>query len=259
MRNLIDLAAAAWRHAGVRPVTFQLISAIGVVGRYAVDSDNMEIPEHRVPMAAALPLGYCEAKWICERLLDQTLHRQPARFRAMVVRPGQIARSRENGYWNPTEHFAFLVKSCQSLQVLPALQGRLQWVPVEDVAATVVELGLREGTVYPVYHVDNPVGQPWDAMLQTLALELGISEIVPLRDCVRRVRHSPLSMETENPALRLIDFLADNFERMSCGGLVPGTTQTRQHSVTLAALGPVPEELARKYVRAWKRSGFLAC
>lgn len=132
----------------------------------------------------------------------------------MVVRPGQIARSRENGYWNPVQHFAFLIKSAQSLQVFPALQGRLQWVPVEDVAATAVDLALHEGIIHPVYHIDNPVGQPWEAMVQTLASELEISELIPFEDWIRKVRRSPLSMETDNPALRVIDFLASNFEHV---------------------------------------------
>lgn len=260
LRKLLDLAAAANDQTG-KQITFQLISSIGVVGLHPVDGAYPEVPEISVPFTSVPRIGYCEAKWTCERILDETLRRHPLQFRTMVVRPGQIAGSRTSGYWNPVEHLAFLIKSAQSLGVFPALHGRLQWVPVDDVAATIVDLSMHDGEAFPVYHIDNPVGQPWEDMASLLARELGISEsdgmMVSFRDWIRKVRRSPLSMETDNPALRLIEFLEENFERMSCGGLVLGTERAREHSATLAAMGPVPAEVARGYVRAWKEMGFL--
>jgi malonyl CoA-acyl carrier protein transacylase/nucleoside-diphosphate-sugar epimerase/acyl carrier protein len=260
LRKMLDLAAASNHHSR-KQVTFQFISSIGVVGLYSIDGANPEVPETRVPISFVPQIGYCEAKWTCERILDETLRRHPMQFRAMVVRPGQIAGSRTSGYWNPVEHFAFLVKSAQTLRAFPALHGRLQWVPVDDVAATVVDLAMRDGEAFPVYHIDNPVGQPWEEIVPLLVRELGISgsdgTIVSFEDWIRRVRRSPLSMETDNPALRLVHFLEDNFERMSCGGLILGTERARNHSATLATMGPVPPEVVRGYMRAWKDSGFL--
>ncbi|KAI1190791.1 putative polyketide synthase [Nemania serpens] len=260
MRNLIDLAtsAALRRSSGRHVVTFQFVSSISVVGRYSgLDPSSPEVPEQGMPMSAVLPLGYCEAKWTCEQILEETLGRFPERFRAMVVRPGQIAGSRVSGYWNPIEHLPFLIKSSESLGALPALRGRLQWVAVEDVAGTMADLLLREGDVYAVYHIDNPVGQPWETMVRILAEELAISEIVPFAEWVRMVRRSPLAARTDNPAVQLIQFVSRDFEHMSCGGIVMGTARTREHSPTLATLGPIPDDVARKFVRAWKRSGFL--
>jgi hypothetical protein len=56
-------------------------------------------------------------------MLDETLHEFPDRFRAMMVRIGQIAGARGSGYWNQVEHFAFMVKSAQTLRVLPVFGG----------------------------------------------------------------------------------------------------------------------------------------
>lgn len=83
--------------------------------------------------------------------------------------------------------------------------------------------------------------------------------ILPFRDWIKRVRTSPLVPETENPTARngMADFLEKNFERMSCGGLVLDTQRAREHSVTIAAEGPVSEEVVGRYVEAWKRMGFL--
>lgn len=265
MRNLLDLARDIVvggdnpdKHHAV--VGFQLVTSIGVVAKAGIP----QVPEGRVPIASVLPTGYCEGKWVCERMLDETLHRYPALFRAMVVRPGQIAGSSKSGFWNPVEHFAFVVKSAQSLGVWPDLDGRMQWVPVDQSAAAMAEL-LYIGSEAaapepsPVYHIDNPVGQSWKDMSPVLASALGVPPegILPFRDWLRRVSRSPLS-ERENPAAQIIDFLDRNFERMSCGGLILDTAKAQEHSKTMAGLGPVSSEVAKGYVRAWKDMGFLA-
>jgi hypothetical protein len=105
---------------------------------------------------------------------------------------------------------------------------------------------------YPVYHIDNPVDQRWKDMSPVLAAALDIPPhaIIPFKTWIQKVRRSPLLLETENPAARLVDFLDDHFERMSCGGLVLDTTKAKEHSETMAKQGPVSPELARLYVAA---------
>lgn len=259
LKELINFAVAAYHQHGTR-ITSQFISSIGVAGYDLVDVTHLEVAEVSVPITSVPPVGYCEAKWTCERILDKTLHQHQQRFRTMVVRPGQISGSSSNGYWNPIEHFVFLVKSSQTLRVFPALQGRLQWAPVDAVANTIVDLAMREGDAYPIYHVDNPVCQPWEEMVSLLVKELRIPKenVIPFSEWVRRVKRSPLREETENPALRVIDFLEKNFVRMSCGELILGTSRSKEHSSTLAELGPVSAEVARRYIRAWKEAGFLS-
>lgn len=101
-------------------------------------------------------------------MLEETLQRYPTLFRAFVSRPGQIAGSAVSGFWNPVEHFASLVRSAQALRVWPDLDGTLMWMPVGRCARVMVELlalgaGRAHGiSPYPVYHVDNPVGQPME-------------------------------------------------------------------------------------------------
>ncbi|KAI1098222.1 hypothetical protein F4804DRAFT_350683 [Jackrogersella minutella] len=259
LRNLLDLAREMALRDKTLRIGFQLVSSIGVVGH----AGEPRVIERRVPMDAVLHIGYCEAKWTCERMLDETLHKFPSRFRTMVVRPGQIAGSRTSGFWNPVEHFVFLVKSSQSLRAWPDFDGVLQWVPVNDVADTMVDLlAIGEADApepYPVYHIDNPIGQPWKQMSPILAdaLDIPPNRILPFRDWVKLVRRAPLQVDTENPASRLIDFLANDFERMSCGGLILDTTKVKEHSKTMATEGPVSAEVARLYVTAWKKMGYL--
>ncbi|RKU46329.1 Type I Iterative Polyketide synthase (PKS) [Coniochaeta pulveracea] len=266
MRNLIDLARdiSLVRAQGFR-CTFQLVSSIAVVGHYSLTTASTKgavmVPEERVTVESVLPNGYGEAKYVCECMLDATLHQHPDRFRAMVVRLGQVAGSRITGYWNPAEHLAFLLKSSQTLRLLPGLDGDLCWTPLEDVAGTLADLALRppDQDVHPVYHVDNPVRQQWSDMLPVLAQALGIPEgnVVPFKDWVRRVRSFPGVVERDNPAAMLVDFLDDNFVRMSCGGMLLDTKKSCEHSPTLAAVCPVSVDVAMRYVQVWKERGFL--
>ncbi|KAL1884818.1 Type I Iterative PKS [Paecilomyces lecythidis] len=264
MRNLLDLA----REIAIAPgrdqvrVGFQFVSSIGVVGVPGAEKE-VSVPESRLPVSATVPIGYAEAKWVCEALLDETLAKFPELFRPHVTRPGQIAGSTTSGYWNTTEHLPFFIKSAQSLRAWPDLDGVLQWVPVDQSAAVMADLVLNPNASYPVYHVDNPVGQPWKDMNRVLARALGIPEstgFVPLKDWVRRVRTSPLVPETENPAARpgMPDWLETNFERMACGGLILDTKQAKEHSSTMAKeVGPVNAEIVSTFVNYWKSVGFL--
>ncbi|KAK8115534.1 hypothetical protein PG984_012036 [Apiospora sp. TS-2023a] len=221
------------------------------------------VPEQPMPMSAVMPSGYNEAKWTCERLLTDTLRRHPNLFRAHVARPGQISGSTASGFWNPVEHFAFVVKSAHALKAWPDLKGVMHWLPVDKSARVMVDLlniddAAAASEAHSVYHVDNPVGQPWNEMSKTLAgaLDIAAQDIVPFAEWIRRVRQSSLSA-AENPAVHLLGFLESHFERMACGGIVLDTEKSSQHSQTMAAEGPVSAEVARSYVASWREMGFL--
>ena len=257
MRNLIDFACDAMSR---RPESFkfgfQMVSSIGVVGHYGLGNGEKRtmVPEERVGIDSVLPNGYGDAKWGCERMLDETLHKHPDRFRTMAVRLGQIAGSNTSGYWNPMEHFGFVIKSSQTLNALPDVGGTVYWTPVDDIAKVLSDLVLSDRTPYPIYHIENPVGQPWPEMNAILADALNIPNLIPFAEWVERVRAAG---QRNNPAATLLDFLDDNYLRMSCGGLVLDVKNTLEHSKTLSALGPVSEELARKYIHIWKEIGFV--
>ena len=258
MRNLIDLACevSSQRPQGFK-FSFQMVSSIGVVGHYGLgNGEKTIVPEERVNIDSVLPNGYGDAKWGCERMLDETLHKYPNQFRTMAVRLGQIAGSKTSGYWNPMEHFGFLIKSSQTLNALPDLEGGLYWTPVNDIAGALSDLVLSARTPYSIYHIENPVGQPWREMTSILADALNIppQNVIPFEEWIERVRSAP---QRNNPASTLLDFLDDNFLRMSCGGLVLDTKNSLEHSKTLAAVGPVSEEVARKYIHIWREIGFL--
>ncbi|KAL3433416.1 hypothetical protein BDV09DRAFT_171928 [Aspergillus tetrazonus] len=265
MRNLLDLAYGISLQRPTEKVSFQFISSIATVGHWPIWTGKPSVPEERMAIESVLPTGYGDAKYICERMIDETLHKYPDRFRAMVVRPGQVAGSSTSGYWNTMEHFSFLVKSSQTLNALPNFDGVLSWTPVDVVASTLVDLLLlpEDKIPYPIYHIDNPVRQPWKEMNVVLADALHIprSNIIPFEKWIQRVKDYPRQVEGaegDNPAILLVDFLDNNFIRMSCGGLLLETKKSREHSKTLANLGPVSAETARLFIKSWIDMGFLS-
>lgn len=163
-------------------------------------------------------------------MLEHTQQRFKQQFRASIVRISQITGSQANGYWNSTEHFASLLKSSQLLQVIPDLPGTLSWCPVNEVAAVLGELLLKDGNQTQVYHIENPSRQPWATMVRTLANELNIrhKNIVPFEQWIAHVQQFPGTPD-ENPAIRLIQFFENDFLRMTCG-----------------------------YISSWKKSGLLS-
>lgn len=257
MRNLVDLAREA-SSVRTKPIRFQLISSIGTVGHRPLGSGDAHVLEERTQIEWVLPNGYGEAKYICERILDETLHQYSDRFEPMVIRPGQIAGSSVSGYWNHNEHLPAIIKSAQTLKLLPDFQGILSWTPVDAVAGAIVDMLLTAKKPQPVYHIDNPIRQPWVDMITLLANELRVprSNIVSFAEWIQRVKSFSGSAE-DNPAVRGADWLEDNFERMSCGGLLLDTIKARDHSTTLAGVGAVDDIVTRGYIIRWREKGFL--
>ena len=147
MQNLIELARenCCRRNPRGPRIGFQFISSIATVGYYPLWSREARVPEERVTAESVMPTGYGDAKLVCERMLDETLHKYPDRFRPMAVRIGQIAGSKTSGYWNPVEHLAFLIKSSQTLKVLPDFEGVRSFLKKK--AAIILMLCYPTGTV----------------------------------------------------------------------------------------------------------------
>ena len=96
-------------------------------------------------------------------------------------------------------------------------------------------------------------------MISLFADELDIprANVVPFDKWVHAVRQFPGSAEKDNPAAWLTDFWDNHFVRVSRGELILDTSNSEEHSHTLASESPVSDDLARKYIRVWKDMGFL--
>ncbi|KAI3003280.1 hypothetical protein CBS147346_5420 [Aspergillus niger] len=264
MRNLIDLArdiaSAQCSHSDQRRrVGFQFVSSISVVGF----AKNHPVSEALRGIECAQPIGYSEAKWVCEHMLEATLRQYPDFFRAMSVRCGQIGGSSTSGFFNKNEHVPFMIKSAQSLHAWPDLAGHVLWVPVDQVATVMVELihvdDAIEDTSIPntVYHIENPAGRAWKDYIPVIIKELGIpaDRVIPVGEWVKEVKASKLD-RASNPAALFGDFYSGYYVPLMCG-MVLDSAESRTNSKTMAKMEPISDDTMKLYIDGWKKSGFL--
>ncbi|GKZ23559.1 putative NRPS-like protein biosynthetic cluster [Aspergillus brasiliensis] len=256
LQTLIELSIHTHRSRPWLTPRFLFISSISTVGHYPTVYSEHIVPE--TPTAdrrCALPLGYAQAKLVCEKIIERARCNHPE-VEMGFVRVGQIAGAHGSGYWNPEEHFVAVVRSAQTLRVLPDLRGTLSWLPVDTTAAVLLEILFHPAPLRLVYHLENPIRQSWQDVLDVLAVELGISRtsVRPLKEWLELVEGSG---DDGNSAKDLVGFLRYEFERMSCGGVVLGTEGTRGVSPTLRRVGAVSDETIRGYVRYWKECGVI--
>ncbi|KAJ3497705.1 hypothetical protein NLG97_g1700 [Lecanicillium saksenae] len=258
LKNLISLAVDITKAQPQLCLGFQFVSSIAVVANYPLWKNSPLVPEQMTTVESVPLTGYAEAKQVCEMVLSKTLRKYPDRFHAMAVRVAQISGSTTNGYWNNSEYMPFLIKTSQSLGILPQMDGTLSWYPVDGVAATLGELLMSNEAKDLIYHIDNPSRQGWKEMIASLASALGLGEksIVPFDEWIDRVRRLRGST-VDNPALQLIDFFENYFIPMSCGDLILDTTKANQYSDTLRNQAPISDEVVGKYITSLRASGFL--
>ncbi len=108
-------------------------------------------------------------------------------------------------------------------------------------------------------HLENPVRQPWSHILTTFASRLGLSsassELVSFSDWLKLVEDH--DRPEENPCVKIVPFLEEEFLRMATGQVVLDTTMATTISKTLADSKEVEEETLIKYVDYWKEQRFV--
>ena len=126
LRDLITLARFAHHLQPIIKPRIILASSIAVVRNYAAAPSSIgmvpEIPLHD-PTNAPLAMGYAEAKWICEQVVESAYNELQCEVQPMIVRIGQLTGSQTSGYWSLKEHFPTLVKSSMAIGHLPDLHG----------------------------------------------------------------------------------------------------------------------------------------
>ena len=104
-----------------------------------------------------------------------------------------------------------------------------------------------------VYHLENPIRQPWADMCTVMERNLSLEAVQRLsfEDWLNKVAAS-----NENPP-DLLDFFQNHFLHMSSGSLILDTTLARKASSTLRSTGSVDIGTIGLYLDHWRRTGFL--
>lgn len=125
VRDLLELARSAHRKRAFSKPRLVLASSVAVVGCYPeIASSGAVVPE--IPMenpSATLPIGYAQAKWCCEKVIESARDSVPEEVEASIIRIGQLSGSQSTGFWSSKEHIPALVKACQDIKAVPDLRG----------------------------------------------------------------------------------------------------------------------------------------
>lgn len=120
VRDLVELGRSAHRlQPNIKPRII-FASSIAVVGQHSTKT-VLELPVH--DPRVSLPIGYAEAKWVGEKVMESAYLSSKVEVQPMIVRVGQLSGSNTIGYWSSKEHFPALVKAAQVLGRFPDLHG----------------------------------------------------------------------------------------------------------------------------------------
>lgn len=285
VRQLIDFSS---RSAHGALIFF--ISTIGAVMSWNSNHKG-KVPEQIVEdWTVPQEMGYAESKHVAEKLLATAA--REARIQSVICRVGQIAGPTTiQGMWNKQEWLPSIIASSIHLGLLPASLGPMEivdWIPVDVLAQIITELMKTSTNRTPtvvsqatgsaeevtkhhhifsdnhhlelplVYHTVNPSKILWSDILPSLQSRFSMSvlDVVPLPSWIDALRRSYSDTDnvSQNPALKLLDFLED-LEKQSSAGLEPvvlETINTEKQSQTMAALGPISQEWVDNWIRQWQ-------
>ncbi|OSC98632.1 acetyl-CoA synthetase-like protein [Trametes coccinea BRFM310] len=257
-RNIVELAIGSpFKQAP----TVLFVSSVGIFMNYKGAAPVPEVPLG--DPASPFGVGYSESKWVTEHVLENVT--KQTGVHTVVMRLGQVAGDRV-GHWNEKEWFPALVKSAQFQRCLPDIKGNVTWIPGYEAAKAFTEM---RHSPEPFLHLVHPRPVPWHDIIAPIAEELGVSLVSyeqwvsALQNSVSRGEEAEVELLKANPALRLLDFFKavkqseGSADREPLGMVYLSTEKSTKVSRTLAHLPQLDADRAKKWVLAWKKSGFL--
>lgn len=256
VRHFVDLALASERD----PHLF-FVSSIGVVGNWTVYNSGEPTPEIIVnDYRVVKNLGYCEAKFVAERILGIASERSGVL--TSILRPGQIAGpvASEKGQWNLAEWLPSLIKTSKSLGRVPDTIGYftdVDWIPVDVLSDIVLELvhSDYQNREEHVFNLVNPKTVDWALLVPTVQNHLGLQPISfaewisLLRGCNA---HDQAELELK-PALKILDWFIDAEQVGAAPELLQTfeTTNGIALSKTMANTTAVTPDMMQTWLRQW--------
>ncbi|KAJ6024116.1 NRPS-like enzyme [Penicillium herquei] len=180
-----------------------------------------EVSETRPHLGTkVLPYGYAESKFVAEALCELSSKRSGTKI--AIYRVGQLGgpSTMNGGMWNPRDWFPSLIRSSQTMKIVPDSLGLLlvDWLPIDTAARVMAEIidsrfqeirSKREDFIH--YKVYNSNNTDWTTLAPVVAKACD-AKIVPLSEWVTtlesQVADSIVDSETLSnlPALPLLSF-----------------------------------------------------
>ena len=260
VRNLIDWSIHSSRNPHI--IFLSSISSVGNWSRLYPDKPAPEtaLPDHKISQQ----MGYAESKHVAECILN--VASEKSGVPTSILRVGQIAGPISTpGVWNRDEWFPSLIKTSCSLGYLPNYVPDADWIPVDSLAATILDIAhfaAGTGNTTRTYNIVNPHSTPWTALLDTVLQHLNpqsqirVTELSDWIQMLERVDVNDKQELTAKPAAKILDFyraFKEQKERSRGGGgpVKYSTMNAITASKTMAQLEPVCKEWMEIWLRQW--------
>ncbi|KAK5629598.1 hypothetical protein RRF57_005313 [Xylaria bambusicola] len=218
LRNLLGLALET-----PSPARIVFISSIST----AFDMPRpAKVPEARLEsLEYAAATGYGRSKLVGERICEAAGSNG---LPVGVLRVGQIAADSVYGIWNEKEHVPLIVRSATEVKALPRLygyEGRCEWMPVDTVAATLLQLAGKLEPGIAFYNITPPHAFSWNDVFLPALREAGLDfEEVELAEWLKRLRLRANELgsaaEEKLPTIKLADYYESTY------GTSPGSSES---------------------------------
>lgn len=260
VRNVADFAAQASKRVAV-----MFVSSVGTASRW--DSAGGPVPESRLTDTSLADAGYGRSKMVAGLILEDAA--VSGDFPAVILRVGQIAGPERGtaGIWNKHEWVPSLIASSLYLGALPSELGNasdIDWMPVEKIAALVLELAGISRPMVPAdisgyYHGVNPRRTPWSVLAAVIKDHHGssrIRELVSFSEWTRRLEESRRTCSTDldrNPGIKLLDTYRGMVAALEAGRSAPrfATQRAEAQSPTMRQMQPISPDLMKQWSKQW--------
>ncbi|PGH16162.1 hypothetical protein AJ79_01929 [Helicocarpus griseus UAMH5409] len=205
-KNLVLLCLAAKQP---NPASLNFCSSVSTVAKTPHPVVAEALPER---YSWAQGMGYAQSKLVTEHLCARAT--AATGMRARVLRVGQIVADTLHGIWNDTEAIPLMLQAATTIGVLPALDESPRWLPVDNVAQTVLDISFSSSSSSQAFfNVVNPATFHWTRHLLASLRASGLLsfEQVDQREWIRRLRASNPDPVT-NPTIKLVEFFASKYD-----------------------------------------------
>lgn len=205
-KNLISLCLAV---KAPKPASLSFCSSVSAVANTPGGFTSEALPEG---FSFAQGIGYAQSKLVTEIICSRA--RAETGIDARVLRVGQIVADSVHGIWNDTEAIPLMLQAATTIGALPALDESPRWLPVDDVAETILDISLSTNAENRTFfNVVNPETFHWTRDLLPAMTAAGVEyDQVEQREWIRRLRASNPDPAV-NPTIKLVEFFAGKYER----------------------------------------------
>ena len=207
-RHLIDLCL---KSGNSKPADLVFCSSVSTVGNSPTTEVPEDLPGH---LSFAQDMGYAQSKLVAEHICLNAA--KSTGLTVKVLRIGQIVGDTKAGIWNPQEAVPMIFRSASTIGALPKLDERHSWLPVDTVAAGVIEIWQQDQgdkaseNSFGIFHVVNDKTFHWTRDLLPLLKQSGLhfAKVSP-QDWLSRIQSHPDPVT--NPPYKLAKFFAAKY------------------------------------------------